>query len=59
MVEARIEMDTVALTGNLNIESVKQLRISSDTRNLRRYTADEALLVSNAPGVVGCLVKAR
>ncbi len=59
MVEARIEMDTVALTGNLNIESVKQLRISSDTRNLRRYTADEALLVSNAPGVVGCLVRAR
>jgi hypothetical protein len=58
-VEARIEMDTVALTGNLNIESVKQLRISSDTRNLRRYTADEALLVSNAPGVVGCLVRAR
>lgn len=57
--EARIEMDTVALTGNLNIESVKQLRISSDTRNLRRYTADEALLVSNAPGVVGCLVRAR
>ena len=57
--EACIEMDSLALTGNLKTECLNRSRISSDTGNLRRYTADEALLVSNAPGVVGCLVRAR
>ena len=59
LVEARIEMDPLALTGNLKTESLNRLRISPDTGTLRRYAPDKALLLSNDSGVVGCLVRAR
>ena len=59
LVEACIEMDPLALTGNLKTECLNRLRISPDTGNPRRCTADEALLINNDSGVVGCLVRAR
>ena len=57
--EVWIEMDSLALTGNLKTECLNRFRISPDTGNLRRCTAYEALLISNDSGVVGCLVRAR
>ena len=47
-----IEMDYVAMTGDLKIEGGKLLGISPDTGNRRRCIADEPLLVGHDPGVV-------